>query len=226
MYQSRWGSQAPDANCHALSIHQTIKLNNKLNHRAQTDIDSKEPKIDIWDDGDDINTAMSNMNVDPAANHETPAQQAQNHGASDEKRRSIATSPKNDSAETSTKQSKFTGFRKAIGIKSSEERAVAKSEKEFKFGREIRNLILAEERGRWPDEQWQHIVSMYQDKVGMTSKIAHLRCHQPIQYLHLLRAGYFEPIPVAWAGAASNPLKFSIEAASGWRGITPQWRGY
>jgi hypothetical protein len=67
---------------------------------------------------------------------------------------------------------------------------------------------------------------MYQDKVGMTSKIAHLRYHQPIQYLHLLRAGYFEPIPVAWAGTASNPLKFSIEATSGWRGITPQWRGY
>jgi hypothetical protein len=31
---------------------------------------------------------------------------------------------------------------------------------------------------------------------------------------------------VAWAAQASNPLKFSIEAASGWRGITPAWRGY
>jgi hypothetical protein len=41
-----------------------------------------------------------------------------------------------------------------------------------------------------------------------------------------LRAGYFEPIPVAWANQASNPLKFSIEAGAGWRGITPAWRGY
>jgi hypothetical protein len=60
----------------------------------------------------------------------------------------------------------------------------------------------------------------------MTQKIADLRTRRPIQYLHLLRAGYFEPIPVAWANQASNPLKFSIEAAAGWRGITPAWRGY
>ena len=39
-------------------------------------------------------------------------------------------------------------------------------------------------------------------------------------------AGYFEPIPVAWANQNSNPLKFSIEASAGWRGITPTWRGY
>ena len=60
----------------------------------------------------------------------------------------------------------------------------------------------------------------------MTNKIAGLRANQPIQYLHLLRAGYFEPIPVAWAYQASNPMKFSIEPAGGWRGITPSWRGY
>lgn len=60
----------------------------------------------------------------------------------------------------------------------------------------------------------------------MTRKIADLRARAPTQYLHLLRAGYFEPIPVDWAKRASNPLKFSIEAAGGWRGITPQWRGY
>jgi hypothetical protein len=60
----------------------------------------------------------------------------------------------------------------------------------------------------------------------MTRKIAQLRRHYPTQYLHLLRAGYFEPIPVAWADLPSNPLKFSIEAAAGWRGITPAWRGF
>lgn len=88
-------------------------------------------------------------------------------------------------------------------------------------GRELRDAILAEEEGRWPDGQWRYIVAVYQDKVGMTKKIADLRVRQPIQYLHLLKAGYFEPIPVAWAAQASNPLKFSIEAAAGWRGITP-----
>jgi hypothetical protein len=60
----------------------------------------------------------------------------------------------------------------------------------------------------------------------MTKTIANLRVRKPVQYLHLLRAGYFEPIPVAWATQASNPLKFSIEAGAGWRGITPAWRGY
>lgn len=60
----------------------------------------------------------------------------------------------------------------------------------------------------------------------METKIAHLRACQPLQYLHLLRAGYFEPIPVAWADQPSNILTFSIEAAGGWRGITPSWRGY
>lgn len=60
----------------------------------------------------------------------------------------------------------------------------------------------------------------------MRAKILELRQRQPLQYLHLLRAGYFEPIPVAWADLLSNPLKFSIEAAGGWRGITPAWRGY
>jgi hypothetical protein len=60
----------------------------------------------------------------------------------------------------------------------------------------------------------------------MTQKIADLQAHQPTQHLHLLRVGYFEPIPVAWVELASNPLKFSIEAAAGWSGITPVWRGY
>jgi hypothetical protein len=49
---------------------------------------------------------------------------------------------------------------------------------------------------------------------------------KPIQYLNLLRAGYFEPIPVAWQSQASNPLRFTIDASAGWRGVTPAWRGY
>jgi hypothetical protein len=113
-------------------------------------------------------------------------------------------------------------FRKSIGIKTAEEKEQGKLGK----GYQICQDILAEEKGRWQDEQWVAIVKMYHEKTGMAKKIAELRIRQPIQYLHLLRAGYFEPIPVAWADQNSNPLKFTIEAADGWRGITPSWRGY
>lgn len=123
------------------------------------------------------------------------------------------------------KSSRFGGFSKLIGI-NPEKRAAKKSEKMVDSSRDIRDAILAEENGRWPDDAWRQMVAIYQDKVGMTKKIADLRVRHPIQYLHLLRAGYFEPIPVAWANQNSNPLKFSIEASSGWRGITPTWRGY
>ncbi|KAK9234133.1 hypothetical protein V1525DRAFT_428682 [Lipomyces kononenkoae] len=219
-YQPAWGPQKPNPDCHAMSIHQTIQLNNTLNREAQGRIDAQEPKITIWDDSE-LNGAMSNMTIATAGDQKRRAE-----NSSDEKRQSISVSPRNDSTETSGKSSKLASFRKSLGIRSSEEKAVAKSKKEIAHARELRNAILAEEQGRWPDEQWRQIVAVYQEKVGMTRKIAHLRGRQPIQYLHLLRAGYFEPIPVAWAGAASNPLKFSIEATGGWRGITPMWRGY
>nr|POE99418.1 hypothetical protein CFP56_52810 [Quercus suber] len=142
---------------------------------------------------------------------------------SDEKRRSIVLP---DSTPKKSKVSAFAGFRKSIGIKTSDERAIGKVEKAVGKGKALRDAILAEEQGRWPDEQWRYMVEAYQQHVGMFNKIADLRANSPIQYLHLLRAGYFEPIPVAWANQASNPLKFSIEAAAGWRGITPAWRGY
>ena len=47
--------------------------------------------------------------------------------------------------------------------------------------------ILEEEAARWPDSSTRQIVEIYQDKVGMTSKILDLRERHPIQYLHLLR---------------------------------------
>ena len=164
---------------------------------------------------------MSNMTIAPVGDQKRPVEMA-----SDEKRQSIALPPRNGDSETSGRSSKLASFKKSLGIKSSEERAVAKVEKQINHNRALREAILAEERSRWPDEQWRYIVFAYQEKVGMARKIADLRARQPIQYLHLLRAGYFEPIPVAWAGQASNPLKFTIEAAAGWRGITPTWRGY
>ena len=184
----------------------------------------RKPKVNIWDDKAP-DAAMSRLSI-AASNDKGRPVKASDDKHPYEKQPSVASSTANDNAETNAKSSKLSSFRKSIGIKSSEERSVAKTEKMMDKGRELRNAILAEEEGRWPDEQWRYIVAVYQDKIGMTRKVADLRMRHPIQYLHLLRAGYFEPIPVAWANQASNPLKFSIEAAAGWRGITPAWRGY
>lgn len=133
------------------------------------------------------------------------------------------TGPSNDEKRSSRFSS---GFKRALSIKSPEEKAVIKSKKQAAYALDLQNQIIEEEQSRWQNRQERQIVVTYQEKIGMTSKIADLRTRCPIQYLHLLRAGYFEPIPVAWANLASNPLKFSIEAAAGWRGITPTWRGF
>ncbi|QIX01677.1 hypothetical protein AMS68_007194 [Peltaster fructicola] len=125
-----------------------------------------------------------------------------------------------------TQKSKMKKFKKSLGVRSSEEKANAKAKSTIHGGLALRNQIVEEEQGRWPDQQWRNLVMSYQEHVGMSKMIQTLRRQQPLQYLHLLRAGYFEPIPVAWANQASNPLKFSIEALAGWRGITPAWRGY
>ncbi|GAB7353309.1 hypothetical protein MBLNU459_g3807t1 [Dothideomycetes sp. NU459] len=236
-----WGPQRPSSRYHAMNVQQTIKLNAALNAEAQTSIDAKEPKINIWDD--DLESSMSNMTIDRDAKRslekgssnkrqstdDSPPSYPDEKG-SDEKRHSVAgASHPNGATERPPaargKSSRFGGFGKLIGI-NPEKRAAAKTSKMIDRNRELRNAILAEEDGRWPDEAWRQMVAVYQEKVGMTRKIADLRVRQPTQYLHLLRAGYFEPIPVAWANLDSNPLKFSIEAAAGWRGITPSWRGF
>ncbi|KAJ5655264.1 hypothetical protein N7507_007214 [Penicillium longicatenatum] len=128
----------------------------------------------------------------------------------------------------SDKPSKRATFKKALSVKSSDERAAGNFKRKFSGGLERRQEILAEEEGRWPDDYDRHIVSVYQQTVGISLKVYELRTHQPLQYLHLLRAGYFEPIPKSWSEETqtSNPLRFSIDAAVGWRGITPAWRGY
>ncbi|THV83024.1 hypothetical protein D6D29_04197 [Aureobasidium pullulans] len=218
-----WSRSHPQPSYHVKFIHQTIQLNNSLNHEAQRKVDALEPRNSIWEDRVP-EMAMSQLSI---------ASEKDNlHNGNDdikgylpEKGKLAPTSRNNDLPE-STKVSRFSAFRKAVGIKSSEERAVAKTEKEYNKGLEIRNNILQEETARWPDHDTRQIVAAYQNKVGMETKIAHLRACQPLQYLHLLRAGYFEPIPVAWADQPSNILTFSIEAAGGWRGITPSWRGY
>ncbi|RAK95265.1 uncharacterized protein BO80DRAFT_429988 [Aspergillus ibericus CBS 121593] len=131
---------------------------------------------------------------------------------------------KTGSVETG-KHSKLSSFKKALSMRSAE-KAAAKADKLTARAWELRNAILREENGRWPDWEMREIVTIYQDRVGMTQKIAELRTQYPLEYLHLLRAGYFEPIPVDWATRISNPLKFRIDAPAGWRGITPTWRGY
>ena len=234
-YQSAW-AQRPSATFHAQAIHQTIDLNNKLNAEAQTKIDAKEPTVNIWDEENSLEGAMSRASIASPMDSKSSfpadkksASEKQPLSGRDEKRGSIAdlngASSANGNGEKAAKTSKFS-LRKSLGIKSSDERAVAKTGKVIEKGRELRNAILLEEAGRWPDAEWRNMVAIYQDKVCMTKKIADLRRRHPTQYLHLLRAGYFEPIPVAWANSNSNPLKFSIEAAAGWRGITPTWRGY
>ncbi|KXS93691.1 hypothetical protein AC578_8327 [Pseudocercospora eumusae] len=201
-----WGFQKPDPSYHARFIHQTIDLNNSLNKDAQRNVDNNEPKHSIWDSADDsFVKAMDTMKL------------------SDQKRKSIASS---SNAPKQAEPSRLSSFRRSIGFKTTEERAVGKVAKAVGKGTELRDAIVAEEAGRWQDDQTRWLVESYQQHIGMAAKVADLRARCPLQYLHLLRAGYFEPIPVAWANQASNPLKFSIEAAAGWRGITPAWRGY
>lgn len=214
-----YGMQRPSPRFHAMSIQQTIRLNATLNAEAQAAIDAKEPSFNIWE-VDQLERPESNITIAPASSGPVDDKRRPV-----EKRQSIAGSSTNGDT-NGAKPSKLAGFKRALSIKSPEEKAAVKTEKMYSYARALRNSILEEEHGRWPDQEWQQIVAAYQEKVGMSRKIANLRARRPIQYLHLLRAGYFEPIPVAWANLASNPLKFSIEAAAGWRGLTPAWRGY
>lgn len=214
--QSFWGGVSrPSPSFHARSIHQTISLNNSLNKEAQAKIDAKEPRFNIWETEID-NIPMSKLSISDTK-QSTPEK---NGGASSSgKRGSIFRRESSAMAKPREKESRFSSLKKSVGMKSDDEKAVEQAN-------ELKSDIVSEEMSRWPDEGWRYIVENYQEKVGMTKKIGELRANSPIQYLHLLRAGFFEPIPVAWADQASNPLKFSIEAAGGWRGITPAWRGY
>ena len=207
-----------------MSVQQTIQLNAALNAEAQVAINAKEPPVNIWEI-EQLDSSLSSMTIATASSDQVNEKKRPAEKGFAEKRQSIAGPPTNSNAE-GAKPSKLAGLKKALFIKSSEERAAVRTDKMSAWSQELRNAILEEENGRWPDQEWRQIVAAYQEKVGMTRKIADLRARHPTQYLHLLRAGYFEPIPVAWANLASNPLKFSIEASAGWRGITPAWRGY
>ncbi|GLA20865.1 hypothetical protein AnigIFM62618_009839 [Aspergillus niger] len=192
--------QRPDATRYTNSVQQTISLNVALNKKAQATIDAMEPQCDIWALDEPNNASATSRPVE-----DRTAPTASSIGP--------------------MKSSKLSNFRRALSI-SSLQKSGSKAGDMFTRARELRRAILEEENGRWPDLEWRKIVVAYQEKVGMKREIAELRAKRPIQYLHLLRAGYFEPIPIAWATRASNPLKFRIDGLSGWRGITPAWRGY
>ncbi|TAQ86452.1 hypothetical protein B7494_g5226 [Chlorociboria aeruginascens] len=219
-----YGFQTPSPRYHAMSVRQTIQLNATLNAKAEAAINAKEPQLNIWEI-DKLESSMSSMAIAEAPSDQIGDKKGPVERKSSEKQQSIAGSLMKSNAE-GPQSSRFASLKKAFSIKSPDEKEAIRREKMSVRGRQMRNAILEEEQGRWPDQEWRQIVAAYQEKVGMTRKIADLRVRHPTQYLHLLRAGYFEPIPVAWANLASNPLKFSIEAAAGWRGITPSWRGY
>lgn len=209
-----WGPPRPSAYAHMAWTQSTIALSNQLNRDAQARVDNKEPKQSIWEVVPNLAQLTIDAKGDSKGDFKADSKDDSKGDAKSEKRLSKA-GP--DAAPV--KKSKLAGFKKSLGIKSSEEKA-------SEFSSSLRTSILSEEAGRWPDNAHRQLVADYQQKVGMASHIAALRARKPIQYLHLLRAGYFEPIPVAWATQASNPLKFTVEASDGWRGITPAWRGY
>lgn len=202
-YQSMgmYAMSRPNSYRYTSSLEKKLQLNTELNRRAQQVADFGEPRFNIWEA----------LESDPST---------KTADAKDGLANSV------DNKEKATKTSRLSGLRRAFSIKTSEEKAAEDKQKALATAQILRDDILQEENGRWPDEAWRHLVSEYQNHVGMRRMIADLRLRRPIQYLHLLRAGYFEPIPVEWANLASNPLKFSIEASAGWRGITPAWRGY
>lgn len=226
----------PSSRYHVDNIHQTIALNNQLNAQAQAAIDAMEP-ANIWgspagqqpftpSNGDSKNGEKAPQYAPPPG--PPPGAPAATGGSAD--------------ASLSKAGKRSSGFFSKL-LKSAPKVPVGMKDIE-----DLAPTILEEEAARWPDVFTRQIVMIYQDKVGMTKKIVDLRQRHPIQYLHLLRgalflshtsgveliqilrapfaAGYFEPIPTHWSDQASNPLKFSIEPAGGWRGVTPAWRGY
>lgn len=201
----------PIASYHARFIRQTIDLSRRLDREAQAKVDAMEPSDCIWKE----HSLPSSM---AETDHKNTEMHPRSFNDSIDKSSGHAKSEMNLSVRPKS-VSRLSSFRKVIGVRSSEERRNEKTNI-------LRVDILHEEMGRWPDSQWRQIVSEYQERIGIAKKVAEVREKCPIQYLHLLKAGYFEPIPVEWAVNLSNPLKFKIEAASGWRGITPAWRGF
>ncbi|CAG8427742.1 unnamed protein product [Penicillium salamii] len=193
------GIAKPDPQFHIRFVQQMIALDLSLNEKAEAVVQSAEPSVNIWE-LERLESLVSDMS---------------------HTRRQSAIGEL--SGERSIKRSTF---RKAFSVRSSDERTALKIKKRLSGSFKLRSEIIEEEQHRWPDEADKDFVSCYQERVGISRSVEELRTHSPIQYLHLLQAGYFEPIPVAWEGPMSNPLRFTIDSSAGWRGLTPAWRGY
>ncbi|KAJ6032184.1 hypothetical protein N7540_002916 [Penicillium herquei] len=193
------GSSKPDPQNHAEFLNQTIALNASLDAKAKIAVQVQEPSFSIWD-------------LEQLESWITKT----------------APSKTTENADHPAKSSRRASFKKALSVKTSDERAAEKIRKKFSVGFKLREDILKEEEGRWQNDYDRHIVDMYQQALRIVSKVQELRAKSPCQYLHLLRAGYFEPVPLAWNAdtQASTPLRFSIDSAVGWRGITPAWRAF
>ncbi|KAJ6787386.1 hypothetical protein PWT90_08600 [Aphanocladium album] len=220
LWQS-WSPPRPDPNYYTQYLQETIELNAMLNAKAQSSVEAREPAISIWEI-DDLAKAASALTLEglPQSKNVSKDSVTPSDDKTEQKQQKI---PVAGSVNSERRQS---WFKKVFSGKTPEEKEARRLQKLSASCGALRNSILQEEHARWPTQEWRRIVHDYQWKVGMTEKIAELRQKYPIQYLHLLRAGYFEPIPVAWADQASNPLKFTIEGMEGWRGITPTWRGF
>lgn len=219
-----WTPPRPKPDLYTAYVQQTIQLNAVLNAKAQSDIDAKEPEVSIWQ-VDNLAKAAGALSLEKSSGRAELPEASQ---ASDEKsvEKRPEENPPTAASSLASSDRRQSWFKKMISRKSPEEKEAQRLAKLSARCGTLRHAILQEEHARWPTQDWRRLVAEYQDQVGMTRKIAALREACPIQYLHLLRAGYFEPIPVAWADQASNPLKFRIEGMEGWRGITPAWRGF
>ena len=193
------GMAKPDPFYHLEFLEQTQAQDLALNTIAEEAVEALEPAFNIWD-LEQLESLVSNMSTN--------------------RRSSLTNSTDIERAP------KRTGFKKAFSMKSSDERTATKMRKKFAGSTELRDEILAEEQGRWQNSMDRLIVATYQENIGISQQVNELRRHRPIQYLHLLRAGYFEPLITSWDGQPPSLLGFIIDAATGWRGFTPTWRGY
>ncbi|RKO83001.1 hypothetical protein BDK51DRAFT_34248, partial [Blyttiomyces helicus] len=124
-----WEVQRPTPEYHAQSVHETIALNEKLNREAQAAVDKMEPKS-IWNDG---------------------RRGGYSRGANGIAWNGIQTpSLPVVSALPTPNTGAFSSFKSALGIGKN-------SEKNAEFANLVRNDILREESGRWPDEQTRFI---------------------------------------------------------------------
>ncbi|KGO73428.1 hypothetical protein PITC_085660 [Penicillium italicum] len=186
----------PTASGYNQYLQKTVRLNATFNAAAQASINAKEPMSTIWETEDPEISVPTEADGTASSNTQQSA------------------TPTDGS-----KPSTFSSLKKMLLKKTPEEKAATHI-------KGLRKAILEEEQGRWPDQEMRQLVAAYQELVGISQKTADLRTRRPIQYLHLLRAGYFEPIPVTWVKSPTSPLKLSIDAVGGWRGVTPDWRGY